>query len=511
MIISISLGLIISGLLLFAFKGFDIPEIPLYLLSGALMSSAVSFGQANGYLSHSYIETGIVKELALLGLGILVFYTTSNIELDKRLKTSVDGFKSSLWLTATITGLVTGISLMIGFSRFESVLFGFASSVGSTMLDFGIVREKARSNHIYGRLTENRNFFTDILLVTGFSALITVYSSLRTVSGIMIVFTLITATLVSRKYFGSLMMKITDGVEEVLLLSGIMIFVSLSYTTEFFGLTALPGIFAAGLLLVDTELGYKIRERLSGIKDFFTALSFFSIGYLFSLPSGNYLIASIILIITALVLRPASQLLYSILQGYDLRTGFMTSLQTAHVSEITLLAALISAPLIGFSAFNTIVLAFAVSVVIAEITEDNEQYLFERLFSEYELNSEKSELPRDLSNHVIIAGYDGKTQGREDELDEKVVISDYSLERIEEAEERGNYHLLADLESQKTWDVLKADEAKMIVSAIDDQKVRENIKEFESPRKILASEDSKQVKDRLRVMLSDSMKNKENQ
>ena len=299
MIISISLGLIISGLLLFAFKGFDIPEIPLYLLSGALMSSAVSFGQANGYLSHSYIETGIVKELALLGLGILVFYTTSNIELDKRLKTSVDGFKSSLWLTATITGLVTGISLMIGFSRFESVLFGFASSVGSTMLDFGIVREKARSNHIYGRLTENRNFFTDILLVTGFSALITVYSSLRTVSGIMIVFTLITATLVSRKYFGSLMMKITDGVEEVLLLSGIMIFVSLSYTTEFFGLTALPGIFAAGLLLVDTELGYKIRERLSGIKDFFTALSFFSIGYLFSLPSGNYLIASIILIITA--------------------------------------------------------------------------------------------------------------------------------------------------------------------------------------------------------------------
>ncbi|EHK01301.1 hypothetical protein HRED_08940 [Candidatus Haloredivivus sp. G17] len=74
MIISISLALMIAGILLVILNRTDIPEIPIYLGSGLLLSLLVSLAQSRGIVSHEFIEAEIMREIALLGLSILIFY-----------------------------------------------------------------------------------------------------------------------------------------------------------------------------------------------------------------------------------------------------------------------------------------------------------------------------------------------------------------------------------------------------------------------------------------------------
>ncbi|EHK00813.1 hypothetical protein HRED_10983 [Candidatus Haloredivivus sp. G17] len=68
MIISISLALMIAGILLVILNRTDIPEIPIYLGSGLLLSLLVSLAQSRGIVSHEFIEAEIMREIALLGL-----------------------------------------------------------------------------------------------------------------------------------------------------------------------------------------------------------------------------------------------------------------------------------------------------------------------------------------------------------------------------------------------------------------------------------------------------------
>ncbi|PSH02234.1 MAG: hypothetical protein BRC26_01595 [Nanohaloarchaea archaeon QH_8_44_6] len=151
-------------------------------------------------------------------------------------------------------------------------------------------------------------------------------------------------------------------------------------------------------------------------------------------------------------------------------------------------------------------LAFTVSIMIAHLVEDNEQYLFEKLFSSYELDSEMTVIPRNLQDHVIIAGYDWKTRDLEQAIEKDILVIDYDIESIKEAARRDLPHLLADLKSEDVWKKASVDKASMIVSAINDQDLIEKIRDKEvDAEKILVEKDSEEVTERLREMLSDSL------
>ncbi|EHK01365.1 hypothetical protein HRED_08668 [Candidatus Haloredivivus sp. G17] len=50
-----------------------------------------------------------------------------------------------------------------------------------------------------------------------------------------------------------------------MLLSGIATLISIVWITESTGVSALAGIYAAGLMLVNTELGFRVRERFTAV------------------------------------------------------------------------------------------------------------------------------------------------------------------------------------------------------------------------------------------------------
>ncbi|EHK02008.1 hypothetical protein HRED_06133 [Candidatus Haloredivivus sp. G17] len=157
--------------------------------------------------------------------------------------------------------------------------------------------------------------------------------------------------------------------------------------------------------------------------------------------------------------------------------------------------------------FETVAIGFATTTLIAHLVEDREQYIFDKIFSQYDLDSEKSYVPNDIENHVILAGYDWKTKDLEKVVDNDVIVADYSLERIQDAEEKDLPHVLADLHSDEAWEKLEVEKASVIVSAIDDSKLVHKIEGLDvEAEKIVLTSDSDEVRDELREMLSEALK-----
>ncbi|EHK01824.1 hypothetical protein HRED_06827 [Candidatus Haloredivivus sp. G17] len=92
-------------------------------------------------------------------------------------------------------------------------------------------------------------------------------------------------------------------------------------------------------------------------------------------------------------------------------------------------------------------------------------------------------------------------------VDNDVIVADYSLERIQDAEEKDLPHVLADLHSDEAWEKLEVEKASVIVSAIDDSKLVHKIEGLDvEAEKIVLTSDSDEVRDELREMLSEALK-----
>jgi hypothetical protein len=302
------------------------------------------------------------------------------------------------------------------------------------------------------------------------------------------------------------MLNLTQGKNELILLLGIATLITAVWTAEHLGITALPGVYFTGLLFADTELGFRVRERFSAVKDFFTALSFFAIGYLLALPPAAYLLAGVGIIVFSLAVKPLASTQALRLQGYDLRTSFLASVQYSQISALVLFGSLLMQPFTGNGVFESVAIAFSAGIVLSHLVEEKEGEIFERVFSSYELDPEKSSLPEELQDHVVIAGYDWKTEGIEEVTERQCVAVDYDMERVKQAAESGIPHLLADLLSSRTWEMLNLGEAAFIVSAVEDEAVVRKMEQLETGAELVhADAGSEEVRQKLREMLESAV------
>ncbi|EHK01706.1 Kef-type K+ transporter [Candidatus Haloredivivus sp. G17] len=182
-----------------------------------------------------------MREIALLGLSILIFYNTSGMLLDPKRSTAIDSFKTSLWMSIVSFAGITGLSLYFGFNSLESLLFGVTGSVGSTLLDSGLVKEEARKNHIYGWITEDIDFYDDLFGIVVLTLILASVGGIVPFTGLLVSLVLILSALVLRDYFSRIIMKITGGENELVLLSGIATLISIVWITESTGVSDARG------------------------------------------------------------------------------------------------------------------------------------------------------------------------------------------------------------------------------------------------------------------------------
>lgn len=480
---------VIAAFLMFVLKRLDLPVAPIYIGTGFLVSY---LAERVGYLEGGLGSEVLVQEIAVMGLGLLVFYSSSRFILDQRRRTTVDAFKTSSWLILVSFTLFAGISLFVGLEPAEAAMFGLAAAVGSTLFNSGRIEEQARENHIHGWITEDIQLFEDIIAVVGITVILSYGYGLGAVASLVLSMALILGALTFRDEFEKFGEYLVLGKEELYLLLGVSLFAGSVVGAELLGLTPLLGVFVGGILLADTELGVKIRERLSSVKDFFMAVAMFSIGALIDLPSFEHLIITLSLIVFVAAVKPLLATFSLRLQGYDYRTAFLSSSQLSEISEITLLAAVLTVPVMGTQTLSAVTVAFAATSIISRVTENRDDQLFEYLLGEEEYEPEMVDLPGNLEDHVIIAGFDYKGQRALNAVPDRYtkVIVDFDLERIEEAESSGLFHVLGDMNSGRTWKKLDYKNARLIVSGSRRKEINEAIKALETnAQKLYLGED----------------------
>lgn len=515
MISGIAAAIILASLLLILTRKLAINPIPIYLLTGILFGYIADFSVLSEIIGEEFFDEEILFNLIYIGLGIAVFFSASNFVLRKEEeRIDIDTVKSSMAVISF--SLITGFLIFsyIGFEVLEASILSITLAFGSSMANSSIINEETRKDHIYGDILERMNIFEDILIVL---VLVVIYSLITGGNpgiSVLAASLIVSASLILRKRFSDIMKDLLEGKNEAVMLLGITLFIGLTLMTESLGLTGLTGIVAAGLLLADTDIGFEIRERLSSIKDFFTALGFISIGTVLYMPTGQYLIAVALITVFTLILRPILISLTLHLEGYDLRTSFIVSTQSNQVSEISVLGALILAPFISVQVISAITLSFAIAMVISVMIERHGHRIFETVFSNYEIVPEKTELPEELENHIIIAGFDHKTEQINELIPEEhdTVVIDYSPRRINRADDLGLYHILGDLNSLETWRLANYKKSLHIISAVSEKDTLRKIRDLETDsNKIIVDreEDGELIDMKLGELISEEVKKEE--
>ena len=304
----------------------------------------------------SYVITGIIlgptvlrlvkpsETLTILsefGISLLLFLVGLSLNLNHLKKLGRVSIISGLG-QVTFTTIVGFLFVKtLGFSNIAATYISLALTFSSTVIVIKLLTDKEELDTLYGRIT------IGILLVQDFLALfILVFlsslnqnSSYLTLIFLLLKFlVLIIGVLLISKFVLPKIFSFAANSQELLLITSLAWCFLISALSYFMGLSIEIGSFLAGISLAILPFSYDIINKIKYLRDFFIILFFVSIGIQFELNSiGGLLIPAILLSLFVIIGNPIIVMVLMGLFGYRKKTGFMTGVAIAQISEFSLI------------------------------------------------------------------------------------------------------------------------------------------------------------------------------
>jgi len=183
-------------------------------------------------------------------------------------------------------------------------------------------------------------------------------------------------------------------------------------------------------------------------------------------------------------------------QGYEARTATLTGFSTDQISEFSLIIA-IEALLVGLltqSVFDAIVLAAAITMITSTVTYEHSERLYRLLANRgivsgrHDRTDEMSDVPEDISDHVIVLGYGQKGKRMVEaceRLDQPYVVIENNPMRYDGVCRECSAYVFADAMEPYTWEKANADDARVIMSMTSSELVSQRLLETEYDAKLI--------------------------
>lgn len=273
----------------FAAKKAGLPAIVGYLFAGMLIGPYTPGFVADIATAQQLAEIGII--LLMFGVGLHFSFT----DLVKVKNIAVPGALFQM-LIATIIGML--VAVMAGYDWVTGALFGFSLSVASTVVLLRALEENKLLQTESGKIAVGWLIVEDIAMVLALVLLPTIATQLANNSAIdtqTLITDIITVLLkvggffalmilVGRRLLPPLLVTIAQMKSRELITLGTLAialgFAYLAYTA--FGASFALGAFLAGLVLSESDIGYKAAEQSLPMRDAFAVLFFVSVGMLFN-------------------------------------------------------------------------------------------------------------------------------------------------------------------------------------------------------------------------------------
>lgn len=307
------------------------PPIIAYILAGLLFGPILGFVRPSETLE-AFSSIGIALLLFLVGLNL-----NSRVLRDVGRISIVAGLGQVLF--TTVVGYV--IVSALGFSFIEALYISVALTFSSTIIVVKILSDKGELDSLYGKIA------LGILLVQDFIsiAVLIVLTGLETATSLPLL--LISATIkalvlfivayMASRYLLPPALHFIARSQELLFLSGISWMFVFSFLASSLGLSIEIGAFLAGVSMAPLPYTYDLGSRIRPLRDFFIVLFFIILGAQTDVGSlENLLVPTILLSAFVLIGNPLIVMVLMGLLGYRKRTGFLTGLAIAQISEFSL-------------------------------------------------------------------------------------------------------------------------------------------------------------------------------
>lgn len=485
--------LLLATSLAMGFRFFKLPAILAYILTGILIGPLGIYAIQSADVLHSLGQIGITLLLFILGLELKVS------ELKSVGKTVLITGISQVLFT-TIVGFL--ISLLLGFSAVSAVYMAIALTFSSTIIIVKLLSDKKDLNSLYGKIAVGmllvQDFVAIVLLILLSGLGNQVHSTAISPWTIVLLFMKIYAVfgwviVLSRTLLPKILNKIAKNQEILFLFSVAWAFgFAALVSSPIIGFSIEIGGFLAGLALAQSLAHYQIASRVRSLRDFFITIFFITLGMnmVFS-EVTSVLIPATIFSLYVMIGNPIIVMIILGLLGYKKRTGFMTGLTVAQISEFSMIVMFLGNKLgfVSSTAVSVVTVVGAVTFVSSSylITNANRFYTYLepylRIFEKKEVIEQH--IPnQELKQHVIIVGANRMGESIVEamlENKENIVVIDFDPDVISRLQKQKIPCFYGDIADTEIQERIHMQNARLIISTVPD--VDDNLCLLEELRK----------------------------
>lgn len=484
------------------------PTILAFIATGVVIAYFGFFNFDNQAVLQTFSDMGIMFLLFLVGLEInykslrLVGKASLLVGLSQIVFTFLAGF---------------GIASLFGFGVVPSAYIAIGLTFSSTIIVVQLLSKKRAMNSLYGKLSVGfllvQDFIAILVLIfltgiesgDGFSPEKLVFTVLKGI----ILFALI--LFLGRKFFPYIFNKIAKS-RELLFLSALAWLFAAAAITRSIGFSIEVGGFLAGLALANSSENFEISSRIRPLRDFFIVVFFAILGSSIVLVNFTGLLWPIVVFsLFVLIGNPLIVLVIMGLMGYEKRTGFLSGLTVAQISEFSLIVAALGLKL-GHISQGVVALVTAVGVITITVSTYfivNADALF-RFFAPYLKVFERKRVRKSdigdesLDRKIILIGCHRTGEALASHASkEDLLIVDFDPGIVSRLRKKGYTAIFGDISDFEIFEKIDFQKAKVIISTspnFDDNlmllgKVRKEAGGEDLPRIVVRAESEDDAKD----------------
>ncbi len=447
------------------------PTIIAYILAG-IVSGPIVFN-----IIQSYDTVYIFAKLGVLFLLFMVGMNLNSGVLKEVGKISVLVGLAQVFFTYLI-GYFIGI--MMGLAVIEALYVSIALTFSSTIIIIKLLTDKNDIDSLYGKISVGfllvQDFIVIFILVMLSGINLTAPLELIFLTSISKLALLFVIAFIMGKYIVNIFIDKIAGSQEILLLFGISWMVLLSYLSYYLGFSIEIGALLAGISLAKIPYHYEIENKIKSLRDFFLVLFFVLLGsqMTFALPA-NMIALTVIFSVFVIVGNPLIVMVILGLFGYRKRTSLLTGLNTAQISEFSLVLVTLGLSLghITEAVVSLVTIVGILTIMISSyliIHNDRIYKMLESYISVFERKKIKEKLIniKRKQYDIIILGYHrmGYTIMKSMRNKSRVLIIDFNPSIIKDCRKRGYNCIYGDISDEEVLKRIISFNPKVVVSTI---------------------------------------------
>lgn len=449
------------------------PTILAYIAVGIVLNQLQVFDLAEFELFELFSDIGIMLLLFLVGLEInyaslkMVGRVSMVLGLGQIFFTSIGGFL---------------LSQAFGFDLIPSAYIGIALCFSSTIIIVKLLSDKKDLNSLYGKISIGFLLVQDIVAIL----LLVMLSSMENSGGIVLMDLVIAVAKavglfaimlwLGRRIMPTLFDKVSYS-QEVLFVTSLAWVFSLAVIVHQIDFSIEIAGFLAGIALANSSEHFQIANRIRPLRDFFIMLFFVSLGTSFVLSNLSEFAPEILTYsLYVLIGNPLIVLILMGIMGYRKRTGFLTALTVAQISEFSLILMAVGLKL---DHINEQIIAMVTAVGIITITTSTYLITYSsQLFKvfgfllgifEKRRTHEADVSGFDYKKPIVLIGFHRTGRSLAHNLKKSdLLVVDFDPSNIAPLQKSGFAHLFGDITDEEVFDAANCAKARLVISTSPD-------------------------------------------